>query len=411
MQDSKVVEIPSVQAFRRRLQEEGPVFWVKEDRAMAIFDPDVAERVEAANYADLTMLDGFSDIVRGRKSEPVSWHQVRGAWLGKMRVLTSVEGFKQLALRIQNLLDAEIGRDQDLVWLAERAMLEPLVSAIIAGLTPRAHRRVVDEVMSKVALVLSDIDEHRCPPLHKPKMWVYQFLVGVEVRRELKGRASGKRPRQEDLTDPMVDMLSELGLDRAADAVTALLTAITSSPGAGAACLLFEWQRQHEWRERMIVELSAIPLDALCESPARLAPNTTRFVKEVLRIWSSPPIVTRSVRTDICEGETQLKTGQVYALSSFFTHHDASTWSDPDVFNPDRWLAESREQCPHGSYVPFGWAPKSCIGANLGLGQLILMAHLFSTRYRLRIADPERAKMVVASVVRPMDFVGAVVRA
>lgn len=409
MQDSKIFEIPAVQVLRRRIEEEGSVFWFK-DQALAIADAETAQRIEAANYADLTMLDGFSDVVRGRNSEPVSWHQVRSGWLGQMRALTSAEGFKRLVLRMQELLDAETGRDQDLVWLAERAMLEPLVPAIISGLSPRAHRRVVREVMSKVALVLSDIDEHRCPPLHRSKMWVYQFLVGVEVRRELKGRASGRHPRQQDLTDPMVDMLPALGVDRAADAITALLTAITSSPGASAACLLYEWHRQDAWRERMIAELSALSLDALCESPARLAPATTRFVKEVLRIWSSPPVVTRGVRTDIRYGDTELKAGQGYVLSSFFIHHDKRQWSDADVFNPDRWLAESREQCPHGSYVPFGWAPKSCIGANLGLGQLILLAHLLSTRYRLQVSSSERAKMAIASVIRPMDFTGTVVR-
>ena len=410
MQDTKVLEIPTVQAFRRRMEEDGTVFWLKGEQALAVVDAETAQRVEAANYADLTMLDGFSDVIRGRSSEPVSWHQVRAGWLGQMRNLTSAEGFKRLSLRMQELLDAEVGRDQDLVWLAERAMLEPLVPAIIAGLSPRARKRVVREVMSKVALVLSDIDEHRCPPMHKPRMWAYQFQVGMVVRRELKGRANGSRPRQQDLTDPMVDMMPALGLDRAADAVTALLTAITSSPGASAACLLYEWHRQDAWRERMMAELSALSLDALCESPARLAPTTTRFIKEVLRIWSSPPIVTRNVRTDICHGDTQLKAGQVYVLSSFFTHHDGREWSNPDVFDPDRWLSESREQCPHGSYVPFGWAPKSCIGANLGLGELILMAHLLSTRYRLQVSEPERAKMAIASVIRPMDFTGTVVR-
>ncbi|RDZ27371.1 cytochrome P450 [Lysobacter silvisoli] len=409
MQDTKIFEIPSVQAFRRRLREEGPVFQLQE-QALVIFDPKIAERVEAENYADLTMLDGFSDVVRGRESEAVSWHQVRGAWLTQMRTLTSAEGFRRLAQRMQGVLDAEAGREQDFVWLAERAMLEPLIPAIIGGLSPRAHKRVVDEVLSKVALVLSDIDAHRCPPLHRSKMWLYQFVSSVEVRRELKGRASGKRPRQQDLTDPMVDMLPDLGVDRATDAVTALLTAITSSPGAAAACLFYEWQRQHEWRERMTAELSAHTLDALCESPVRLAPVTARFVKEILRIWSSPPIVTRRVRGDICQEQVDLKTDQVYVLSSFFVHHDQTTWSDPETFNPDRWLAESREQCPHGSYVPFGWAPKSCVGANLGLGQLILMAHLLATRYRLDVRNPDEAKMAIASVIRPMDFHGQVRR-
>ena len=97
MQDTKIFEIPSIQAFRRRLREEGAVFRLKE-QALVIFDPKIAERVEAENYADLTMLDGFSDVVRGRESEAVSWHQVRGAWLSQMLALAHSQGMDWLYL-------------------------------------------------------------------------------------------------------------------------------------------------------------------------------------------------------------------------------------------------------------------------------------------------------------------------
>ena len=36
--------------------------------------------------------------------------------------------------------------------------------------------------------------------------------------------------------------------------------------------------------------------------------------------------------------------------------------------------------------------------------------HLFCTRYRLEVANPERAQIAVASVVRPKDFRGTLVR-
>lgn len=409
MHDQKTVEADSVRGFRRGLSEEGPVYWVRDD-ALAVFDAQTAQRLEAANYADLTMLDGFADVVRGRSSEPVTWNRLRAGWATQMRHLTSAEGLLELAGRMQQLLDTEAGRQQDLVWLGERAAVEPLVPSIIRGLKPRAHRRIVREVLSKVSWVLSDIDAHRASRWHPTKMVVYQLSAGLEVRRELKARATGRRARQPDLADPVVDMLPELGLGRAVDAVTALLTAITGSPGAAAACLLYEWHRQHDWRTRMEAELAGLTLEALCAAPTRQAPVTARFIKEILRIWSSPPVVTRTARTDISHGDACLKTGQHYVLSSFLIHHDERNWPDPDVFDPDRWLADGRrEQCPH-AYVPFGWAPKACIGAGLGMSQLVLLAYLLATRYRLEVANPDRARIAVASVVRPMDFTGVLVR-
>jgi cytochrome P450 len=410
MSDPTVSETESVRTFRSRCREEGAIFWAREN-FLAVFDPQTAQRLEALNYADLTMLDGFTDVVRGKQSESVNWSHLRSAWSGQLRQLGNADGLRRLAQRMDGLLMAEDGRHQDLVWLAERVSVESLIPSIISGLKPAAHRRVVKEVLSKVSWVLSDIDAHRAPLWHPPKMIALQLLAGSVVRRELKGRAAGKRPRQQDLVDPVVDMIPALGIGRAVDAVTALLTAITGSPGAAAACLLYELNRQHAWRARLEAELTAVPLERLCESPMRLAPATGRFVKEILRIWSSPPIVVRTVRTDIRHEDICLRTGQHYVLSSFLIHHNDKDWPDPEIFDPDRWLAEGRrEQCPHGSYVPFGWAPKACIGANLGMAQLVLLAHMLCTRYRLDVPQSERARMAVASVARPADFDGAVLR-
>jgi cytochrome P450 len=412
MGNGDAIEVEMVASLRRRRREEGRVFWNDGrhtgQETLVVLDPQAAQRLEAENFADLTMLDDVADVIRNRPSERVDWGTLRAAWIGQMRHLTDAESLRQLARRMDDFLAANGGHAQDLLWLAERVTTETLIPAIIDGLSPRAKRAVIAEVLSKVTWSLSDVDADRATRLHKPKMIALQVLAGLAVRRELQGRARGKRPRRRDLTDPVVDMLPALGIGRAVDAVTALLTAITGSPGASAACLLFELHRRPDWRERLEAELSAIPLSALCEAPVRAAPLTARFVKEVLRIWSSPPLVVRRVRCELKHEDIHLQPGQQYLLSSFLIHHGEREWRDPEAFDPDRWTAgERRGQCPHGGYVPFGWAPKSCIGANLGMAQLILLAHLACTRYRLEVTQPGRARMAVASLVRPIDFHGA----
>lgn len=410
MSDAAVKEGASVQTLRRLRTEHGPVFWDRTRPDMlTVLDPQVTQKLEAMNFADLTMLDDVADVIRGRKSALFDWHRLRAAWQGQMRHLMDAEGLRRLARDMRRIVEADVGRPLDLLWLAERVSIDPLVTAIIAGLGPRARRIVVAEVLSKVAWVLGDVDHDRIVTVvHKPKMIALQLLAGLVVRRELKGRATGRRPRQRDLADPVVDLMPTLGLGRAVDAVTSLLTAITGSPGAAAGCLLFELQRQHDWRARMEAELAGMSLEALCEGPTRQAPVTARFVKEVLRIWSSPPVVTRNVRTELSLDEVKLCPGQQYTISAYMLHHDDRDWHDPERFDPDRWLSERRGQCPHGSYVPFGWAPKNCVGANLGMAQLMILAHLFCTRFRIESSDPERASMAVASLVRPKDFAGVV---
>jgi cytochrome P450 len=412
MGNDEAIEVDLVANLRQRRREEGPVFWNDSrhlgQEALVVLDPQVAQRLEAENFADLTMLDDVADVIRNRSSERVDWGTLRAAWTGQMRHLTTVDALQQLARRMDDFLATHGNREQDLLWLSERVTTETLIPAIVDGLSPRAKRAVIAEVLSKVTWSLSDIDAGRASRLHKPKMIALQLLAGLAVRRELQGRAAGRRPRRRDLADPVVDLLPSLGIGRAVDAVTALLTAITGSPGAAAACLLFELHRHPDWRARMEVELAAIDLPTLCEAPVRNAPTTAKFVKEVLRIWSSPPVVVRSARCPLNHGDIHLQPGQQYVLSAFLIHHGEREWRDPEVFDPERWSAgERRGQCPHGGYVPFGWAPKSCIGANLGMAQLILLAYLLCTRYRLEVTQPERARMAVASLVRPIDFHGA----
>ncbi len=399
---------PSMERIRCQRREQGAIFWIDKD-ILAVFDARAAQRLDAANFADLTLQDGFSDALLGKASEPVTWNQLRSAWSAQMRSLTSPDGLRRLTQRMEVVLDAEGGARQDLVWLAERLMIESLVPAIIGGLGKSAHRRVIREVLSKVAFVFSDIEPPRSPRRQRWAMTAHQLVAGWEVRRELLGRQRGRRARQLDLADPVVDMIPQLGIGRAVDVVTSLLTAITGSPGAAASCLLYELSERQEWLARIEEEFAGISSQALYQSPVRAAPVTARFVKEVLRIWSSPSVVLRNVRVDIEHENISLKTGQLYVLSPFMVHHDEAYWQDPEVFDPDRWLSDApRGNCPHGAYVPFGWAPKSCVGANLGLAQLILLAYLMSTRYRIRTPEDSQATMIIASVVRPKDFVGAI---
>ena len=408
MHDVSVMENNAMRALRCSLERDGPVHWSSQESLM-IADAQTAQRFDAENFSDLMMLDGFSEVVLGKKSQAISWAQLRSVWATQMRQLTNSGGIRELTLRMNNILKAESGRQQDLAWLGERIAIESLIPCIISGLAPAAHRRIVSEVLSKVTWVLSDVEQDFNLRWHRMKMLYFQILAGLEVRRELKRRAGGQKPRQQDLADAVIELLPQLGIDRAVDAVTALLTAITGSPGAAAACLLYELDRQHYWRERLETEFSNVSFEKLYESPMRAAPLAGRFVKEILRIWSSPPIVSRRARTDISHGAVTLKVGQHYYLSSYMIHRNTTDWSNPEIFDPDRWLADGQhEACRHSSYVPFGWAPKSCIGANLGMSQLIVLVYLLCTRYRLQVSNPERAKIAVASVVRPIEFHGSV---
>jgi cytochrome P450 len=392
---------------RARSYAEGGVFWLNDDE-LAVFDPHVAQQINAINFSDLILPDKLGDLLRGRDGEPFHWQRLRAAWLAQTKRLSDAEGLGKLAGRMSALLDERLGRPLDLVWAAQEVSARALVPMVVDGLRPADTARVLRDQTLKIGHLLVT-EATRESVWQTIRSVLIQIRAGSVVRRELRGRAAGRRPRRLDLTDPIVDLLPELGVDRAVDAVTGVLTAIAGPPGAAAVALIYELTRRPDWEARLAAELAPIPLADLYAAPTRVAPVTHRFVKETLRMWSPTPLVNRTVRTDIQHERACLKTGQTYLLSPDIIHHDPRCWQDPDTFDPDRWLHQG-EAGDGACYVPFGWAPRGCIGAGLGTAQLILLCHLLCTRYRVELATPEAVRMALVSVPLPKNFHGTISR-
>lgn len=400
-------EIAFVREMRARSRTEGGVFWASDD-VLAVFDAEMARKANAIEFKDLTLPDKLADLLRGRSGDPVSWKEVRAAWIAQLRNIADAEGVGRLAVRMAELLEERRDRPLDLVWAIQEVCTRALVPVVVDGLSPADTARVLRDQTDKLQRLLT-LEVPPEPFWKEIRAVLVQVSAGSVVRRELRGRAAGRRPRRPDLADPIVDMLPVLGIDRAVDAVTAVLTAIAGPPGSAAACLVYELTRQPAWAERMAAELAPIPPEQL-HNP-RVAPVTHRFVKETLRMWSPPVFLTRPVRTEIDLGEVCLKTGQRYLVSPYMIHHDPQRWKDPDTFDPDRWLREAEHgpQCP-ASYVPFGWQPRTCIGAGLGTTQLMLLCQLLCTRYRVDLEAPEAVRMALGAVPMPLDFRGTLAR-
>lgn len=402
-------EVDSVRALRQQSWDTDGVFWIAPGH-LAVFDPDAAERINALNYDDLVLPDRLSDILRGRTGEPFDWREIRKVWTGQLRKISRSDGLRRLWCAMGDELDARADGPRDLAWVAQEVVTRSLVPVVVDGLSRRDLARIHADQDFKLARLMVE----KAPPdsirRHLRSLFV-QVRAGNVVRRELRGRRRGVRPRRLDMTDPVVDLLPRLGLDRAVDAVTTVLTAIAGPPGAAAAALLFELARRPEWAARLRAELTGVSDEDFFASPLRAAPTTHRFVKEILRMWSPPVLMGRPVRNDIDLCPFHLARGDRFVVSTYFVHHDPRHWQEPERFDPDRWLPGA----PHGPaaagrYVPFGWAPKSCLGGALGLLQLVLLCHLMSTRFRLDCPRPEAASMVLAAIPLPLDLHGTVTR-
>ncbi|MFT4928395.1 MAG: cytochrome P450 [Phenylobacterium sp.] len=404
---------PFIQQLRHRCDNEGGLFWLDEEqKKLAAFDPVIAKQINADNFADLTLPDRLKDQLKGQKSCPFSWGEIKDAWFKQMHTHSQPDQLEQLTTGMTELIDARLNQPLDLVLAAQDIFSQALLPTMIANLPDRQFKRIQTDQRLKIKpfTIENPPEPSLFAAIHST---IVQIRAASVVRRELNFRAKGKRPRQQDILDPIVDMLPRLGIDRAVDTVTMILTAIGGPPGAAASCLLYELCLRPHWKQTLSEELGNIALHELLKAPTKVAPITWRFIKEILRMWSPPIIASRQVRTDINfqikTQQHQLAEGQLYLLSPYMIHHDPQHWPDPDTFDPDRWLPDSDKAAKtRGSYIPFGWAPKTCIGQTLGTYQLIILSWLMCTKYDITLDDPTNVGMTLAAMPLPLNFSGVI---
>lgn len=367
------------------------------------FDAEAARKLSQANYADLTMPPRVLDILLRRPSPAVSWQQIRQLWLAQLKTAVAAPALVSWYQQVDAELSASGGQSVDLVQLIHRIFAEQLTDLVLTGLPEQDARLLRKNQAAKRAFLLDESTAPESRWQRWQRHW-QSIQVGNVVRRALRRRIRAEQERQNDMTDPLLELMPDLGIGRAVDTVVMALTAVNGPPGAAAACLLYECQQQPDWFAEVCAELQQLSVEQLCADPLRQAPISQRFIKEVLRLWNVPMLV-RPVRTALQWQQEQLAKESLLMFSPFLIHRNADYWPDPDTFNPDRWLADSPQasRCPH-TYVPFGWAPKSCVGALLGSHQLLLLLHLFATRWQWQLRQPAQLTITMTALPQPVGF-------
>jgi cytochrome P450 len=385
----------------------GGVF--RRDEVLMVFDANAAVKANADNFADLTLPDRLLDLIRRKPSPAVSWKQVRAAWVAQMRRLSGESELAALNDRMEKLLRARVGEHVNLPWVAHEVSFRSLVPVVLDGFSAKDNARMAVDALTKLHRLMRRPKAD--PPMWRsPRLLAIGFRAGLVIRRQLRRRASGRAPARLDLTQAIItELMAPLGMDRTLHAIAGVFTAIAGPPGAAAANLMYALVKHPEWTERLSAEFAELTLSDMCRTGTRCAPLAHRFVKEVLRMWTSPTMINKGVRGRIRVGDHDLDIGQQFVVSAAMVHHDQRYWADPDVFDPDRWLPDAATGPVGGQhYVPFGWAPTSCVGAGLGMIQLVLLCRLLCTTFRIEVTNPSALRMAVVSVSLPMDFDGRI---
>jgi cytochrome P450 len=135
-------------------------------------------------------------------------------------------------------------------------------------------------------------------------------------------------------------------------------------------------------------------------------PYCRQVIDETLRLY--PPFWEsfRTAYDDDVIGGYRIRGGESLLLSLYATHRDPRSWPNPEEFEPSRF--EPGHVSAHRlAYLPFLSGPRTCIGKNLALMEMLLVARVVGRRWHLQ-APRTAAKLQsrAAGSLRPRGVPG-----
>jgi len=101
-------------------------------------------------------------------------------------------------------------------------------------------------------------------------------------------------------------------------------------------------------------------------------PYFNACIKEVLRIAPVGALsLPREATSDLEAGGYIIPKGTQLLMNVYGLANNTETWTDPHIFNPNRWLNEDLEISNY-QYIPFGIGARACIGSSLAKDEIFL---------------------------------------
>jgi len=113
-------------------------------------------------------------------------------------------------------------------------------------------------------------------------------------------------------------------------------------------------------------------------------PYLNAVIQESMRLTPVTTVLQREITAPLEIGGFVLPAGVVVAPSNYLAQRHPSVWSDPDAFQPARFL-DGKKHAPY-EYFPFGGGRRRCLGAAFAALEMPILLAAVLRRFDLRLA-------------------------
>ncbi len=132
-------------------------------------------------------------------------------------------------------------------------------------------------------------------------------------------------------------------------------------------------------QSRLQAEIDAVAQNRpLGFSDLRALSITRNTFREAMRLYPPVAFLTRDVDQAESVGTQPVPAGSSVFVSLWLLQRHTAIWSDPHVFDPDRFDRRDEREAIRSAYLPFSAGPRVCVGAAFALQEAtIVLAELF----------------------------------
>jgi cytochrome P450 len=129
-------------------------------------------------------------------------------------------------------------------------------------------------------------------------------------------------------------------------------------------------------------------------------PYTRAVVSEALRLYPPAFVISRVAAAPDRVGAVDIPRGSLVMVSPFVLHRHEQFWSNPDAFNPERFL-EGAQPAHRFAYLPFGVGPRVCVGAQFALSEAALVLAMLIRHFKVTLATDAPVMPVAVITTQP----------
>jgi cytochrome P450 len=112
---------------------------------------------------------------------------------------------------------------------------------------------------------------------------------------------------------------------------------------------------------------------------------TRQVIYEAMRCYPSLWILARKSIEDDTLKDFPVPSGSNILINLYGLHHHPAYWDNPDIFDPDRFAPSLDEKRPPFVFIPFSVAPRSCIGSNFAMMEMLIVVTRIAKMFDLEV--------------------------